>query len=462
MKKRTFLLFLIFTLFLLPSINNTFNTFASGAPETNDSGTGIVKASWLYVSPGYYDTGGLPKKIAFSSGGEDLINFTTLGVFAQSEESVTYWAKALFGFEVTAHTFVGAWDPYPEIDPNRMHEEVFFGVGHGWCYPLRTYINWYSVKWNSIDFGNKSIVYEYANALPITVGIKKLTERTDSFELNGITIQAPDIKADVVRTIVSNVTYGTIGNYTSEFEDLSEMDKFTIEFVQFDDFSETQQEIIDYYENADLGIHPQPIKRGATLMQSKVGGDQIGSTYHNPNPADNEMYTFDLDLVLAPEVFEWVQYNQITKATIMYIYDSYAAGLIPVEGPLDVIAPKRVVGLQSINNYIHWDLIVEVYFYANLIMNAELSQMLLTPPFLDLGDVIFDSSIIGDQNLDIPITPPPDPWDIFGGGSDLLFSTIIAVVGFIGVIYVIGKVFPGNKRGSNKQEVNINLNKEDS
>lgn len=414
----------------------------------------VVKANWLYVGLGDddYDTAGQPKKITFVEGGGGLLDFTNLGILSVSGDSILFMSNATFTFEVTANTFVGPYDVFPEMNLEAQYEDWFFQAKHyGLCMGIACdplYTNTYYAKWNYVDKGSVLNLFEYSNPLPITVGIKNLRSTAGSFVLNNKNYTVPTVKGDIIKVTVLNTTYGTIGNYSSEFRDVAGVQKAEVELKPLSDtFSSGTQTIIDYYNDADLGWKTGPVKEGGTLAGSTFGGDQPGAEYHNPDPLNNPMFTFNLGLVLAPESYEWVQYNNLTKARIKIQDLIPFLPPTPTYGPTTKGAPKRVVGIQTINSYIRWNFSVDVVFVADLELSAELSDLILSDPILFKGDWVWDTSVTGDYDVEEPIFFPsfPDPWGgLLGGITSFLLSIFMLIIIPLIVLKVL-RIIPKRK-----------------
>ena len=104
---------------------------------------------------------------------EDLLAFDNVGIVSYNESHILYKSTVRFGFEVTAHTYVGFRDVYPNINLNEKHSERFFTI---YSYYFGTRIDSaYDVSWSTINYGDIERYHEYDGVLPITVGIKDIT-----------------------------------------------------------------------------------------------------------------------------------------------------------------------------------------------------------------------------------------------------------------------------------------------
>ena len=420
----------------------TTSDFESTSLNTSfDPETCVIRANWLHVGLGEVDTGDLPRnKIIFSSGGESLTEFENLGNFSITDEELLYKSRAKFEFGITVHTVVGIRNVLPDLDLNKYVKNLFFYVLRAKMYGNTE--EYYYVEWNQLDYGDRINLFDYATFLPVTVGIKKLTGLNGSVTLNNHTYKTPTITGDILKVIVTNVTSGSIGNYTDTFEDISGIEEASVELVPLDDFSSDDQRIIDYYNNADLGWQAGPIEEGGTITQSMASGGQPGVTFNNPNPRDDKMFTFNLHSVLAPGTYEYVQYNHIRQAGIVFWEWGFWAGHVDaVYGPVSKIVPRRVVGVHTNNYFVRWDFSVDVEFLATIPSTAEFSRLVLNDPYLVMGDWVWDSSIVGSYEVDIPLNPyyPDEFWEdlmgaIFGALGPILSIFLVIIVIILGIL----------------------------
>ncbi len=429
---------IVFIAFLLPGvgvpIDSAKSTSKSQKPKASfDDNTSIIKANWLYVGLGDVDTGELPRnKIVFSSGGESFTEFENLGVFSVTDDAILYKARAKYEFSITAHTIVGIRNEFPNLNLDKHVKELFLAIIRAKMYG--NFMETYSAEWNQLDYGGNVNLFEYSVFLPVTVGIKELTGMNGSVTLGNATYHTPYIKGDVLKVTVANLTSSPIGVYNDTFENLSNIDEGKVSLVEMDDFDSDQQKIINYYNDYGLGWQAGPIQRGATITQSKVGGSQIGTGFNNPNPANNRMFTFDLYTLLAPETYEYVQYNHIRKAGVVFWeWGFWAGNLDAVYGPASSVAPKRVVGAHVCNFALRWTFDVDVEFVASIPTTAELSRTILNDPYLIMGDWVWDGSIVGDYDVE----PPLDPYTFEDFMNDLLSLLVVFAPLLILIVIII-------------------------
>lgn len=371
-----------------------------------DPATTVVKANWLYVNAGdFTDTSphSWENKITIQTGGEDLLEFENLGIVSEetSDTQVVYKARAKFGFEVTVHTSVDFRNFFPNINLAAQHEEWFFKVNHFYIHSSPTAM--YSVKWNEVDYGSVSQWHDYIGSIPLTVGIKELTGTRGEIEINGVTISVPEYIPNTLQSQVTILRSGVVGDYNDIFTNVNDVEGGDVSLVVLDDFNEQQQAIINYYNDYNLGWSPGNVQIGQTLQQSLVSGAQGGATFHNQNPAANRFYTFNLGAEIQPEVYQYVQYNTLKKAEIVYWHYLFPGNIDPIYGPATE-SIQRVVGVHTTNYFLHWDLTVEVEFYATIPSTAELTQSILDDPYLKAGDMMWDTSIVGTHHVDLPLT----------------------------------------------------------
>lgn len=448
-RTKSFFFFLIFTLCAVQIIN--FSPYGHSAEF--DINTPIVEANWLYVDIGAFQDSSpheWENDIHFVSGGEDLISFDNLGVISYSENEILYGSKARFGFEVSAHTSVGVLDAFPNLDINAMVEIPYLWVSNvnwaGTCFANYRY----DAKWKYAALGSLHL-HEYVGTAPVTVGIKPLSSTSGNLTLNGVTFDIPEYAVNVMQTEVMNVRDGEIGTYTPEFKNIADSQTIEVSFAATKE-SPTSQPIIDYLNDHNIGVDATAIPRaGATYVQSEVGGDQIGATYHNPNPVENRFYTFGLGTNIVPDVYNYIQTVTVTQVSIGVHYpllsDPY---LVITYGPKETDY-ERIVGAYTQNYFMYWNLEVEVYFYATVQTTAALTEKILSDPYLKFGDWVWDTSIMGGK---VDIIFETEPWwnRIFGGLINFIIFIIVMVFVIIGLYIFIKIGIPAIRSRQRKKE----------
>jgi hypothetical protein len=431
-KSKYFFIFFIFTFIIGLS---SFSLFATAF--TNESEL-TVKSNWFYETIGSFqqaDKKSWENNIKFASGGEDLLAFENHGIVSYNDTEVLYKATARFGFEMTAHTYVGYDDIYPNIDINEKHVERFFSIKR-YYWNTMTW-SFHDVSWSAINYGDVTQKHEYVGSVPVTVGIKDLTPPSGVIDLNGITFTIPGYKYNIIQAGVLQVRDGEVGSYNDYFTNVGEVDEGNVEFEALDDnFNAVEQNIIGYYQKQDLGWSAGIPERGRTLFQSYIDTDQEGTTYHSISTELDEPFTFPVAVNLQPEVFEYVQYNTITEAGIDYwAWGIYNGDIITWASPATRNV-KRVVAVHTKNNFLHWDFYVDVELYATVPSTAQLTQSILEDPYLKCGDMVWDTSFTGEYHVSTPLTQH-DPLEalgeyilgLFTGSFSWLIWLIIGVVG---------------------------------
>ncbi len=406
-----------------------------------------MKANWLYVNAGTFDDSSphsWENKITISTGGEDLLEFQNLGIVSYSDTQVIYKSRARFGFEATAYTSVGFRDQYPNINLDNKRIESFFRVARKTNFQYTS--KQYNVEWREISLGTAR-EHQYTGTVPITVGIKDLTGNAGSLTLNGETFSIPEYTSDILQVKVVSLRDGEVGNYRDLFTNVNDVSEGSLTYkILSDDFSDSQKQVVAYLNENKIGWIPGNVIKGQTLFQSVVDGSQVGSTFHNVNPAQTKFMVAPVYINLQPEIYEYVQYNKIRYADIRYIvenigiwpvYVAHAGDIEILNGPATRTAQKRIIAINTKNPYLHWDFEAEVEFYATVQSTAELTQAILNDPYLKRGDMVWDTSFTGDYKVEQTFQTSEiftifD--DLFGG--ILNFIIIIVIVGVSLYIFI--------------------------
>lgn len=404
-----------------------------------DPATNVVESDWLYVSAeDFVDTSphDWENEITIDTGGIDLLEFNNLGIVAEAtdDDQVVYKAEVKFGFEVTAHTSVDFRDFFPKLKLDAKYKERFFTVNH--FYIWGDTVSAHNVEWNYVDYGATEQWHDYKGTIPITVGILETSGRSGTIELNGITFSTPEYKCETIKTEVERLRDGEVGEYEDIFTDVNDVKGGDVDFIVLDDFNEQQQKIIDYYRDYDLGWSAGDIEKGKTLQKYMIDGAQPGAEFINQYPMTEQFYTFGLSAKIQPEVYEYVQYNELRTANIVYFHDTIPfggfAGDIKVVVNPQTLTRERVVGVHTTNAFLHWDLIVYVDIYATIQSTAELTESILNDPYLKSGDMVWDTSIVGTQHVEVPLAKGFDIMDWLW----LIITIVILALG----IYVFVQV----------------------
>ncbi len=395
MKKTKFKIFFFSILILL-----TFQTFFI-APTKADipNYTPTIRADWLSVQLGPFsdkDSHSWENKIHFESGGEDLIHFENLGIYKINDSTIIYKSRATFGFEVTAHTYVGFRDVYPDINLDAKKRDYYYIVGYIPWYALYPIPTSYYVEFNYANLESTEREHVYDGILPITLQIKDTQAIKGQIKLGNNTFSVPGYSADILQAKITDKRTGDVGLYKDEFTNVLGIEEGNVKFNLIDSFNSKTQKIVDFLNNYKLGFHNGSRKQ-ITVFQKSVDGSQVGTTFHNANPIKDKEFTFNLWALISPEVTKTVQYDIIKYAGITY---SELFGTITcLVGPATRSA-KRVIGVHVNNYFMHWEFIVDVEFYATIPSTPELSNAILKDPFLERGDWVWDSSFTGTYEVE--------------------------------------------------------------
>lgn len=422
-------------LFLSIILLSVFSVFSFNVINTK-AYTPTIKANWLYVETGNFvdnSPHSWETKIKISSGGGDMWDFENLGMVSSTESEILYKSKATFGFEVTAHTNVDFRNVYPNINLNKEHTEFFFKINRE--YLGYNTISLHDVSWNSIELGNMRI-HDYDGHIPITVGVRDIRGNDGTITLNGQTFDTPAYIADVIKITVTGIRNGKVGDYNDLFTNVADVSGGEVTFQELSDtFSASEQKIINWYDDQNIGWKAGNIEKGQTIQQLMVGGSQRGTDFISP--ASLNSHTFPLTMQLQPEVFEYIQYNTITSAKITYWgWGVFSGNIDPNYGPVTSTAPKRILAVHTTNNFLHWDFEVEVEFYATVESTAELTQAILDDPYLKAGDMVWDSSFTGDYKVDVPLTED----NLFAMIAEIfedLFSGLSGIINFVITLVIL-------------------------
>lgn len=455
-QKIFFFSFFLFFLFLIPISYLMVNAVA-----IDDETSGLtVKSNWLYETVDNFqdsDPHSWENKISFSNGGEDLISFENLGIVSVSDTEILYKANVKFGFEITAHTYIGFRDIFPNIDLNSKYTQPFFSVKYmdfgTWHWDI------HSVSWSDIDYGDIERYHEYDGIIPITVGIKDLIPPSGAINLNGISFSIPQYTYNIIQINVKDIRHGVVGDYNDIFTNAGKISEGSVELVALDDdFNAEENAIIGYYNEQCLGWQEGNIERGRTLQQSLIGASQEGTTFHQAQTKLDTPFSFGLRCNLHPEVYEYVQYNKITSAGIDYwTWGLWKGDIFTWSAPSSSLC-KRVVAVHTTNNYLYWDLTVDTELYATIPVDSELAESILADPYLVQGDMVWDTSFTGEYDVSQPLTQH-DPLEalgeyilsLFTGAFSFILWIIIGIVGLyifikLGIPYLRRRIDRGNKK----------------
>lgn len=455
LKKQPKILFFFF-FFVITVQTLLFAPIYSNA-ETNNLN---ITSNWLSVqTTGFVDlTPNAYENDLFTEiGGYDLIEFENLGLLFEdtTNEVLVYGGKITFGFEMSAFTSVDYEDMYPHININSEYTDWFFGLNRYQL--LGAYYTSYDFSYREIDYGDIRVPHDYNGYIPLTVSMKDLTMTSGSMTIGGTTLPTPEYIFDLMTVNTEIVRSEVVGEYEDRFIDINNIDEGKVNFAVLTDLLPEQSAVVDWYQNAGIGWRAGSIENGQTLQQYVVYGD--GSTYQNPDPNIDKEFTFNVGMELKPSAYEYVQYNDITKGSIiLWEWGLFAGNIDTVYGPATERL-RRVVAIHPVNHMIHWDYSVEVLVYATIPSTAEITETVLNNPYLQYGDFVWDTSITGEYNVEVPIVV----------GSFLLdwIDWIIWIVVIVIIVIIIWIVFKSitvgailkKKKDKNTQTINVNIKK---
>ncbi len=422
-----------FSFLVLITTQTFFVLPISGSAETSNLN---ISANWLSAqTTGFVDLTPNPYEndLYTEIGGYDLIEFENLGLLVESttDELLVYGGKITFGLEMTALTTVDHTDMYPKININYKRTVPFFGLVRAQM--GGSIASLYSLSYREINYGDVYVPHEYNGYIPLTVSMKELTTTTGSMTINGKTLPTPEYVFDIMEVDTRIIRSDVVGVYEDRFIDINNIKEGNVNFdVQTDLFPE-QTAVVKYMNDAGIGWRPGTVEEGQTLQRKIIYGG--GGTHQNPNPNNDKEFTFNVGMKLKPSAYEYVQYNEITKAGVLLWEWGLWAGNIDVQYGPTTQRVKRVVAIHVVNHMIHWDFSVEVLVYATISSNAELTETVLSDPYLQFGDFIWDTSITGDYDVKVPITTGP----LFLALFDIFVWIVVIAIVILGV-WVFAKI----------------------
>ena len=431
-----------------------FNPLYSNA-ETEDLS---IQANWLSVqTDGFVDLtpNAHENDLFVELGGYDLIEFENLGLLFEdtTDEVLVYGGKITFGFEMSAFTTINYQDMYPNININSECENEYFILVRYQL--LGTVINYYSMSYREIDYGDIYVPHDYNGYIPLTVSMKDLTATSGSMTIGGTTLQTPEYIFDVMEVDTTIVRSEVIGDYEDRFININDIDEGKVSFPVLADLLPTQTAVVKWYENAGIGWQAGSVEEGQTLQQFIAYGG--GGTYQNPNPNIDKEFNFNVNMKLQPSAYEYVQYNDLTVGAItLWEWGFFAGNIDTLHGPA-THSLKRVVAVHTVNHKIHWDYEVEVLVYATIPSTVELTQTVLSDPYLRYGDFIWDTSITGDYDVQVPIVVGSKELIALVIWIVIIIVIILAV--YIGFKLLMAKTIVEKGKDFGRQPVNINIKK---
>jgi len=306
--KSIFFLFLFFSIFL-----GSISSFSINVKAVIPTENLIFKANQLYASVGDF-ADATPNvwedDISFEVGGEDLLEFTNLGVVSSSDDSILFKAEIIFGFEINAFTSVGILDAFPNMNKVKYGNFMYltyldlFGSG-----VAAYYAKWYEANIDGMRMHN------YQGSSPITVYMKPLTSSGGNITLNGITFELPSYEYDILKVDVVKTSDSEIGHTFNEFGQNTEHQNVDVEFVSIGDTSSLNQDVLDILTASNLGVSViSDIKYSRTLSSGKIS--TIGGTFHNSNPKEYKEFTFSIGTTIVPEYRLYTDTLRTCTATV--------------------------------------------------------------------------------------------------------------------------------------------------
>ncbi len=437
-----FFIIIIQTLFVIPIYGN--------AETTNLS----ISSNWLSVqTSGFVDLS--PNKhendLYTEIGGYDLIEFENLGLLLESttDDLLVYGGKITFGFEMTALTTVDYSDMYPNINIDYKRTVPFFALVRAQLFASP--VSLYSLSYREVNYGDTYVPHEYNGYIPLTVSMKELTMNTGSMTIGGETLDTPEFIFDVMGVDTKIIRSDVVGEYEDRFIDINNIDEGKVNFNIQTDLFPTQTKVVKYMNDAGIGWRAGSVEEGQTLQRYIVYGG--GGTYQNTNPNIDKEFTFNVNMKLKPSAYEYVQYNDITKAGVLLWEWGFFSGNLDISYGPTTQRVKRVVAVHVVNYMIHWDYSVDVLVYATIPSNAELTKTILSDPYLKFGDFIWDTSITGDYKVEVPITAGAFllgilPW--------LIIIVVIVIIILVVYFYMKRKK---NQNFRRQPAIHVNINK---
>lgn len=433
MKKQNKFLLLFLSIIILLVQTISILPFSVGV-DTSDA---IIIADDMYVTYGdFVDTSpdSRENKLWWYTGGKDLISFTNLGVSntETTDEVLVYEAEVIFGFEMIMYTSVAFDNIYPDIEVENIVEAPFFGVGFIRLYPPAVWQNIYAVGYNDVILGEK-VPHDYTGSIPLTVGFKEWTGKRP-LVVNGVEISTPWYTADISNVKTVNIRGGEVGSYEDIFVDSTGFREGTVDFTKTEDTPTDTSDTIDWLEGKNIGWTGSEKNYNTGIQEYVRTAPPIEKD--NPDPAEVKDFSFNVPAQLRPEVYRIK--NDIELRTAAIIFEQQLLGdwkLTVVSQPATRMV-KRTVGVHVVNQFIYWDFTVKMIVYASVENSAELSESILSDPYLEMGDFIWDTGYVGAREIDIRIPDEPDWlewWDEWGWLVILILVSVVGIYLFIQV-----------------------------
>lgn len=396
------------------------------AVETSDP---VIVADDMAVTEGIFvDTSpdSRENKLWSYVGGKDLISFINLGVSntKTTDEVLVYEAEVIFGFEMTLYTSAAFDNIYPNIKVDNIRYLPFFSVETSMLYPARRWTNTYSVGFNDVELGTK-VSHDYTGSIPITVNFKTWTGK-QPLTVNGVEISTPYYTADISNVKTVNIRSGVVGGYKDVFTDSTGIKEGTVDFTRSEDEPDEIGDILDWLETKDLGWTGSNITSNFGIQRSVITAPPIEKD--NPYPATIKDFTFNVPAQLRPEVYSIKNDIELRKASIWFHQELLGDWFLTVTQDPTKETVERTVGVNVVNQFVHWDFTVKMIVYATVENSAELSESILNDPYLEMGDFIWDTGFVGVREVDVrPPSDPADDWWIW-----LIVILIVGIGLYIG------------------------------
>lgn len=376
-------------------------------------------------------------KLNYITGGYDLLSFENYGEVSRDLDTntVVYGAHVKWGWEVTGWTSTLFRDIYPKINIDNIEEEwflsyqiwkhlKFLGIKYG---EKQQDSDVYYINYHDIDYGNVFKAHNYHGYIPITVSIAPGLKYSGEVTVAGQSFTVPTLTSDILHVRVDDMRSGDCGSYQDRYSDQG-INGTTVKLMAEPlSWSYDAKEVMDWFNSHDWDFK-RMTDDTITEQQSVIDKSFERSRYDSPD-ISNE-FIFDLPIHIQPEVTKVRQYFTMTKGHFHW----YTCGCGFRQGP--TIITKRIqrdISVYVQNVFVHYDLEMESDLFMTCQFTGNLSQSFLDDPDLIISDMIWDTSIWGDESVEI-VLPEINPW------MDILMWIVIILVLII-VGYLIYRYF---------------------
>lgn len=430
-KSKIFFFFLIFSISL--------SIFAIPIKADTPIAKPTITADHLYIQPKSFVPNLSPSgagQLHVTTGGEDLLSFINLGQISYDSinNQILYKAHIRLSSELTVHTTVDFEDADPDFSVSRYERvpylwvDKFSWIGDPSRYTAKYYAGYYAVDF---DIAN---THEYNGVIPLEIGIKNTVGFGGEKIIGSYTFTMPSLDYDVMSVKVADRESGIIGGRDDILVDFNGVEEGRLTIVSVTEDT-ANQKVVDYVNNyANIGWKKGSTTPYITLQGEKLGGSQVGASLNDNNPAD-DVYIGNLDVLLRPRISEMRQYNTLTRASMWWDYHDMILPIYSPKGmgfywgPSTMDAPRRVA-VQIVNQYIHYNFIIEMDLYMTVQPDYILSESELATPFFEQGNWVWDTTFQGDVPTLVEDTVR---------GDDLI-NAIFGIIIIVIVIAVIGVI----------------------